>query len=46
MTAAAAVAADPACWWEAVRAEDVDDGGDGGPVKKNGALAGVGGRGG
>lgn len=40
MTAAVAVAAaDPACWRRAVRVGDVDDGGDGGPVKKSGALA-------
>lgn len=37
--AAVAAAADPACWRQAVHAEDVDDGEDGGPVKRSGAGA-------
>ena len=45
MTAAVA-AVDPACWRRAVRAGDVDDGGDGGPVRKSGGPAGVSGLGG
>lgn len=36
-----AAAGGPACWRLAVHAENVDDGGDGGPVKTNGVLAGA-----
>lgn len=39
MTVAAAV--DPACWSQAVRAEDADDDGGGGPVRRSGAPEGA-----
>lgn len=38
---AVAAVVDPACWRQAVHAEDVDDGVGGGPVKRSGVLAGV-----
>lgn len=41
MTAAAAAAEDPACWRQAVCAEDADGGGHEGPARKGGGHAGA-----